>query len=329
VKYFVTGATGFIGGYVVRQLIAAGHQVTSIVRNPSKALDLAKLGVAVQQGDITDKESMRLPMTGVDGVFHIAGWYKLGSREKSQATPMNVGGTRNVLELMRELGIRKGVYTSSIAIFSDTQGKMVDETYRHNGPWLSEYDYSKWQAHYEIAEPMMKAGLPLVIVQPGSVYGPGDTGPIHSTLVQYLQRRLVASPQHAEYCWAHVDDIARGHLLAMDKGRIGESYIIAGERKLFTEVMKLAEQITGIPAPIIQFPPWLMKLAAMMMKPIGAVVPLPTMYTSEFLRQTAGTTYIGTNAKAKREWGYTVRSLEAGLRETLAYEMQQLGIKPR
>src|SRR5690348_12685450 len=102
-KYFLTGATGFVGGRVARQLVEAGHQVVAVVRNPAKAQDLVELGIAVHQGDVTDKESMRIPMQGVDGVFHIAGWYKIGVRDTSEATSINVYGTRNVLELMRSL----------------------------------------------------------------------------------------------------------------------------------------------------------------------------------------------------------------------------------
>src|SRR5262249_12470938 len=104
-KYFLTGATGFIGAHVARQLAQAGHQLVAVVRSPEKAQDLATLGAAVHQGDVTDKESMRPPMSGVDGVFHIAGWYKIGVRDKRAGAQINIEGTRNVLELMRELKI--------------------------------------------------------------------------------------------------------------------------------------------------------------------------------------------------------------------------------
>ncbi len=161
-KYFVTGATGFVGGQVARQLAADGHQVIALVRNSANAKDLADLGVTLAKGDVTDKASMRAPMMGVDGVFHIAGWYKIGVRDKSDGQKINVDGTRNVLELMKELGIPKGVYTSTVAVFSDTHGQIPDETYRYDGPHLSEYDRTKWLAHYEVADPMIKAGLPLV-----------------------------------------------------------------------------------------------------------------------------------------------------------------------
>ena len=193
-RYFVTGATGFVGGQVARQLIAAGHSVVAPVRTPAKAQDLAALGVDVRQGDVTEKESMREAMRGADGVFHIAGWYKLGVKDKSEGERINVQGTRNVLELMRELEIPKGVYTSTLAVFSDTHGRMVDETYRYDGPHLSEYDRTKWVAHYEVADPMIAQGLPLVIVQPGLIYGPGDTSSVRTTLDLLPQAQTADGP---------------------------------------------------------------------------------------------------------------------------------------
>src|SRR5262249_21350928 len=140
-KYFVTGATGFIGGRVARQLLAAGHEVITLARTPSAAQELVKRGGKGDAGGITDRESVRIPMTGVDGVFHIAAWYKIGVRKTSQAEAINVGGTRNVLLMMKELGIPKGVYTSTLTVFSDTRGQMVDESYQYTGTtFLSEYD---------------------------------------------------------------------------------------------------------------------------------------------------------------------------------------------
>ena len=120
--YFLTGATGFVGGALARQLRDAGHDVRAVVRNPASAAALAAVGVSIHAGDITEKDSMRAPMTGVDGVFHVAGWYKLGIRDRAAAVAINIDGTRNVLELMRELNIPKGVYTSTLAVNSDTGG---------------------------------------------------------------------------------------------------------------------------------------------------------------------------------------------------------------
>jgi nucleoside-diphosphate-sugar epimerase len=325
-RYFVTGATGFVGGQVARQLIAAGHSVVAPVRAPAKAQDLAALGADVRPGDVTEKETMREAMRGVDGVFHIAGWYKLGARDKSGGERINIQGTRNVLELMRELEIPKGVYTSTLAVFSDTHGNVVNETYRYNGPHLSEYDRTKWVAHYEVADPMIAQGLPLVIVQPGLIYGPGDTSSVRMTLISYLKRKLPMVPLGTAYCWGHVEDTARGHIQAMEHGRPGEAYIIAGERRELVSALRLAERITGVPGPRITVAPVIMKATAGLMSVIERVVPVPDDYTAEYLRENAGTTYLGDTSKAKRELGFEVRPLEVGLAETLHHEMRLLGM---
>src|SRR5512143_4116772 len=165
-NYFVTGATGFIGGAVARRLREAGHQVRALVRDPEKAGSLRQSGIHVFRGDVTDKESMRPGMQGVDGVFHVAGWYKIGTRDKSGGERINIQGTRNVLELMQELQIPKGVYTSTLGVNSDTDGKLVDETYRFNGKHVTEYDRTKAVAH-EIADEFIREGVRLNIVMPG------------------------------------------------------------------------------------------------------------------------------------------------------------------
>ena len=327
-RYFVTGATGFIGGRLVRQLRAAGHEVRALVRSPSKASDLAGLGVSLHPGDITEQETMRAVMRGTDGVFHLAAWYRIGARasERRRAERINVQGTRNVLELMRELRIPKGVYTSTLAVFGDTQGWLGDESYRHTGPWLSEYDRTKWKAHYEVAVPMIQAGLPLVIVQPGVVYGPGDSSVIGELLRQYLRRTLPIRSHGAAFCWGHVEDTARGHVLAMDKGRPGESYILAGPPHTLEEALELAEEITGIRPPWLRPPAVLLRAMAAAASALEGVITLPQTYSAETLRIAAGATYLASSEKAQRELGFQARALEAGLRETLLHEMALLGM---
>lgn len=328
-RYFITGATGFVGGAVARQLVAAGHQVEALVRDPAKARHLARLGVTLHPGDITDKKSMRAPMTGVDGLFHVAGWYKIGSKNPSLGKKINIDGTRNVLELMRELNIPKGVYTSTLLVFSDTRGKWVDEATHYEGPWLSEYERTKWVAHTQLAEPMMREGLPLVIVMPGLIYGPGDTSSVRDLLIQYLKRRLPISPQKTAYCWGHVEDIAEGHLLAMERGRPGESYILAGPTHTLEQALALAEQITGIGAPRLHPSPALLRGLARVVRWVEPILPLPEFYRSESIRAIAGVTYIGSSKKAQRELGFTTRPLEEGLYETLLHEMKRLGIRSK
>jgi nucleoside-diphosphate-sugar epimerase len=329
VKYFLTGATGFIGGRIARQLVAGGHRVSALVRAPEKAAALAALGVEVHLGDITARDTLIAPMRGADGVFHVAGWYRIGARDPAPAWRINVEGTRNVLDVMRELGVPRGVYTSTLAVFGDTRGRLPDESFLRPGPHLTIYDRTKWTAHHEIAAPMMRAGLPLVIVQPGLVYGPGDTSGAHDTWVRYLRRRLPLVPLVTAYCWAHVEDVARGHVLAMERGRAGESYIIAGPPHTLAEALEIAERITGVPAPRLRVPPGPLKAAARLARWVERVFPLPAGYTAEDLEVMAGVTYLGSNAKAARELGYAPRSLEEGLRETLLEELRRLGLSGR
>lgn len=321
-KYFLTGATGFVGGSLAKQLRNAGHEVIAIVRNPDKAGDLKTIGVTVVRGDITDKDSMRNAMKGCDGVYHVAGWYKVGVKDKTPGYQINVQGTRNVLELMRELNIPKGVYTSTLAINSDTHGAAVDETYHFNGKHISEYDKTKAEAH-QIAEQFIKEGLPLVIVMPGLIYGPDGTSMSDGALRLYLQKKLPMIPSKSAYSWAHVDDIAHAHILGMEKAKPGSKYIIAGSSHTFSDGLSIAKKITGIKKPMV-VPPVMLRITAFFSSLVEGVIKLPEMYNSEALRVQAGTTYLGDNSKAKKELGYNPRTLEVGLKETLEYEMERL-----
>jgi nucleoside-diphosphate-sugar epimerase len=322
--FFLTGATGFVGGTVARQLIASGHGVRAIVRSRARAESLAAGGIELHEGDVADKESMRRPMTGVDGVLHIAGWYKIGVRDRQAAVSTNIDGTRNVLELMRELGIAKGVYTSTLAVNSDTHSRVVDETYRFSGRHISFYDETKAAAH-RIADDFIAQGLPLVIVQPGLVYGPGDTSGVRTTLIQFLQRKLPLLPKQTAFAWAHVEDIARGHVLAMEHGAAGRNYFLAGPVHTLIDAIDVCSRITGVPAPRLHVAPGVLRAAAAMTGVLERVgISLPSTYASESLRVLAGVTYIGDSTRARNELGWTTRPLLDGMTETLRVEMERV-----
>ncbi len=329
-RYFVTGASGFVGAEVAKQLLTRGHRVVALVRSPEKAALLKLLGAELHVGDITVPESLRAGMQGADGVFHIAGWYKTGEPEaEALATAINVEGTRNVLGVMRELGIPKGVYTSTIAIYSDTHGTLVNEVYRYDGPHLSVYDRSKWRAHYEVALPAMAAGLPLVAVLPGVVYGPGDTSAIRGVFVNHLQRRLPLVPSRTAYCWGHIEDTAHAHIEAMEHGVTGESYIIAGPAHTLREALVMAARYSGRAAPLAGVAPWVLKGASRLMAGLEKVFEPPSGLSSETLRVAAGVTYLGSHAKATARFGFAPRSLDEGLRHLVEHEMRALGMAPR
>ena len=323
-KYFVTGATGFVGGEIVKQLVGRGHKVIALVRSPHKATILKALGVEIHAGDITDRETLKTPMTGVDGVFHVAAWYKVGVKEPL-ADQINVDGTRNVLKTMETLQIPRGVYTSTLAVFSDTKGRVPDETYQSFGVHLSHYDRTKWIAHYRVALPKIEEGLPLTIVMPGLVYGPGDTSGMHTALVDLLRGRLPMTPAKTGFCWGHIEDTARGHILAMEKGKPGETYIIAGPRHTFEYAFDLAASIAKVRAPFLHPGPHAMRAMAATMSVAEKFFKLPPAFTPEALRVLAGTTYYGANDKAVRELGFSPRPLEEGLAQTLEHELRVLG----
>lgn len=282
----------------------------ALVRRPGAAAHLEAIGVELRPGEITDRDSVRRAMAAVDGVFHVAAWYKVGVHDRGEAYRANVDGTRVVLEAMRDLGIARGVYTSTLAVFGDTRGRIVDETYRANGPLVTVYDETKWKAHREVAEPLMRQGLPLVIVQPGVVYGLGDQGPMRGVLDRYLRGRLPAIPGRAAYCWGHVEDTAAAHRLAMERGTPGESYIIAGPPHTLAEALRIAESVTRIPAPRLRIPQLLLDVAAAVVR-------------TEAVR-VLGATYLGSNEKARRQLGFDPRPLREGFAEVLPQHLAEL-----
>jgi nucleoside-diphosphate-sugar epimerase len=325
-RYFVTGATGFVGAELVKQLIGRGHHVVALVRSPEKASLLHALGVEIHPGDIRDRDSLRAPMQGVDGLFHVAAWYKIGVRgARAIAHTVNVEGTRHVLDVASELRVPRIVYTSTVGVFGDTRGRVVDETYCTKGPFLTDYDETKWKAHYEVALPMIQQGLPLIIVMPGLVYGPGDTSAVRATLVQLLKGRLFATPSGVTFSWTYIEDVARGLLLAMEKGRIGESYLLTGPPHTFQEAFALAARLAGRRAPPVHPPPALMRAAASLAG-VFERYDLRLPVAAETLRLMAGTTWIGSSEKAARELGFTARPLADGWRHTIEHEKRQLGL---
>jgi nucleoside-diphosphate-sugar epimerase len=264
-------------------------------------------------------------MTGVDGVFHVAGWYKYSAKakDKQDGYNINVQGTRNVLELMQELKIPKGVYTSTCAINSDTKGKVVDETYRFTGEHITHYDRTKAAAH-EIAKEFIAKGLPLVIAMPGSIYGPGDTSSMGNGIRDLLQGRVPMIPTKFGVCYEPVEDTARAHLLMMEKGKIGEAYITAGEPHTLVEAYQLACEISGKRMPMI-VPYQTISLMALFAKPLAGI--LPDYYSPDALRSLAGATYWGDSSKVKRELGFTQHPFRENWEATIRHEMKALGIK--
>jgi nucleoside-diphosphate-sugar epimerase len=317
-KAFVTGGTGFIGQHVVRKLLLRGYDVHALVRAEAGAEAMRALGANPVIGDITDMESMRAGMTGSDIVFHIAGWYKYGDDDWMKAEMINVGGTRKVLRLAYELGVPKIIYTSTVAVFGDTKGEMVDETYHSNGPFLTEYDRTKWLAHYKVAIPLIEKGAPIIIVMPGGVFGPGDPSWIAELMRLYYRGVPMVPGPESVITWAHVEDVAEGHILAAEKGRIGESYILAGPAVSLGEMVDFWSYITGKRPAGWHVPARALRPMAPAAGLLQSALPLPSLFSRE-LTTSLGATYKASADKARTELGWETRALQSGMHETFEW----------
>jgi nucleoside-diphosphate-sugar epimerase len=308
----MTGATGFLGGVLARQLVDAGHDVAALVRRPDAAGDLRALGVTLVAGDLDDAAALDRLLDGADGFFHVAGWFKFGRRERATLHAVNVQGTRNALEAALRAGVRT-VYTSTTAINSDTHGEVVDETYWFSGPHLNDYERTKALAH-EVALEYAERGLPVVMVQPSVIYGPGDTSVVGEISRRIAAGKRVLGPRGGGVCWVHVEDAANGHLLAMEKGTPGESYLLCGEPVRFDEAFAELAELAGGRKPLL-VPAGVVRTMARLNGALERVVPLPQDLTRDAMLA-ATATYYGDASKAKRELGWTPRTREDGFRET-------------
>ncbi len=323
-KYFVTGATGFIGSRLVPKLIGQGHAVTCLVRNPAKAEALQKMGATLAQGDVTEKASMLAPLRGMDGVFHLAGMYELGREHHARMRAINVDGARNTFEATLEAGVPRIVHTSTVGVFGNTHGNVPDETYRiEQNELSSEYERTKWAAHYEVALPMIQRGAPIIITQPGAVTGRGDTSPLAQIFDMFLNRMPVMFGAQSGVTWAHVDDIADGHILAMEKGRSGEAYILAGPAMTYRESMRVFEKVSGIGAPKVWLPGWAAGATSSLFGLLERTFNAKLMFSSEALSTLNDYTFYGSADKAKRELGWQPRPVEPIFKEVLDAEIQR------
>jgi nucleoside-diphosphate-sugar epimerase len=320
VKVFVTGGTGFIGGEVVRQLRARGGEVACLVRSPEKASKLRELGCELVSGDLGDAEALRAGMEGCDGLIHAAAMYEVGIPAKQHPAmyEANVRGSERVLEAALAAKVGKVVYVSTVGIFGNTHGKVVDESYEHPGKeFTSYYEETKLEGHRIAKRMMAEEGLPGVIVQPGGVYGPGDESQVADLLKEFFAGRLFLLPfPELGICLTHVEDIAGGILLALDKGKVGETYVISGPATTMREAIDTIAAVSGRKAPKRNLPTPLMKALTPIGPLVGKMMGQPPNLR-ELISTADGVTFWAGYEKAGRELGYAPRGMEEGMRQTL------------
>ena len=258
-------------------------------------------------------------MEGCDAVVHAAAMYEIGIPAKQHPAmwEANVAGTEIVLKAARDAGVAKLVYVSTCGVFGNTHKKVVDEGYEHPGKeFTSYYEETKLEAH-RIAKRMIEDGLPGVIVQPGGVYGPDDTSQVADLLEEFFAGKLPLLPfPELGICMTHVEDIAAGILLALDKGRIGETYVLSGPVTTMRETLETIAAVSGRKAPKRAMPTALMKAMIPIGPLVGKLMGQPPNLR-ELISSADGVTFWASHEKASRELGYAPRGMEEGWRQTL------------
>lgn len=255
-KTFVTGATGFIGSSIVRELLKDGREVRVLVRPASNLANLKGLDVEIWQGDLLDSPGLRLGLKGCDVLYHAAADYRLWTRRPDEMYRTNVDGTTAVLEAALENGLSRVVYTSSVGTLGNrgngTAGN--EDTNVSLDDMVGPYKKSKFLAERE-AERFVARGLPLVIVNPSTPVGPWDIKPTPTgkIIVDFLKRRMPAYLDTGLNLVA-VEECARGHILAEQKGCIGRKYILGNANLSLRDIFRMLQEITGIPAPRVRLP---------------------------------------------------------------------------
>ncbi len=252
----VTGANGFIGGALVRVLLEAGHRVRAFVRPHSDRRGLEGLAAEIVQGDVRDRAALAAAVKGCGWVFHAAALYQLWARDRLAFYASNVEGTRNLLEAAWEAGVERAVYTSTVGVFPPPRNgrPLTEEVEGTVDQVCGDYKRSKFLAEAE-ALALARRGLPVVIVNPSAPVGPGDWKPTPTgqMIVDYLNGKMWAYMDTGLNIIA-VEDVARGHLLAAERGRPGQRYILGHENMTLRQIFAVLAEVSGIPAPRVKVP---------------------------------------------------------------------------
>ena len=317
----MTGGTGFIGSHVVQLLVQRGDEVSVTIRDGSRLDGLEGLDVRTVRGDVLDRRSMRRALRGIERIFHVAGSAELNA-SRARIFQINVEGTRIVLEEALRAGVERAVYTSSVAAIGPARpGESADETSAWEaGRYRIAYLDAKHEAE-TAALRLIARGLPLVIVNPAHVFGPG---PGHrppgasTTLVRRFLHRQIPAYVDGTLNVVGVQDVARGHLLADERGEIGERYILGNRNFTLDRLFADLGRLSGIEPPALKLPLTVaLALSEAAGRIAGPTVPSPTEIRAASLN------WAFVNRKAKRELGWRTSPHEDCLEETVAWYQER------
>jgi dihydroflavonol-4-reductase len=320
-KCFVTGATGFLGSHVARQLLSRGAQLRLLVRPTSRMDNIADLAAERVVGDLRDLQSLKTGMSGCEFVFHVAADYRLWSRNGQELYDSNVEGTRNVLAAARDSGVRRVIYTSSVATMGfGNNGRLTDEkTPVTLSNMIGDYKRSKFMAE-QLAIEAARRGQNVVVVNPTTPIGERDIKPTPTgrIVVDFLRRKF---PAYVDTGLNLVDvaDCAQGHLLAMEKAVPGERYILGGENLTLKQILDKLAAITGLPSPKIKLP-YAVAYATGVVDTLvsGTIMKREPRVTLDSVRMGRKKMFI-TSAKAERELGWNPGPVDGALRRAVEW----------
>ena len=317
----VTGATGFVGSHVTRQLLAAGHSVRVLVRRSSNQQALEGLAVERAEGDLRDVLSLGRAMKGVRWLFHVAADYRLWTKDPDEIYQTNVEGTRRLFEVAADSGVQRIVYTSTVATIAipTNDGALPSEETRATiEQMVGHYKRSKFLAELEAIR-AAAAGVPVVIVNPTAPVGPGDWKPTPTgrILVDFLNGRMPAYVDTGLNVVA-VEDVAAGHLLAAEKGRIGERYILGARNMALKQILDVLAPIAHRPAPRIRLPHAVALAAGYADELFSRMVGREPRIPLEGVRMSRHRMFVASD-KSERELGYRPGSVEAALERAVRW----------
>jgi dihydroflavonol-4-reductase len=319
----VTGASGFVGSAVARKLAARGLSVRALVRASSPKQHLAGLGLEFVTGDLRDAQSVHQAMAGVRFLFHVAADYRLWVRDPEEIVDNNVRGTRIVMEEAMRAGVERIVYTSSVATLAcRAGGEAADETtplQAHEA--IGAYKRSKVLAE-QLVLSMTARGLPVVIVNPSTPVGPRDVKPTPTgRLILEAAAGRVPAFVDTGLNMVHVDDVADGHLAALQRGRVGERYILGGQNAALSDILAIVAQLTGRRAPRLKLPRRALFPVAMVAELLARRTGVEPLITMDGLRLAKNRMFF-TAAKAEHELGYTARPYGEGISDAINWFRQ-------
>ena len=317
----VTGGSGFLGSAVVRALIARGVRVRALVRAASPRGNFAGLDCETVVGDLTDRQSLMASLKDVRYLFHVAADYRLWARDPAAIVHVNVEGTRNLMQEALAAKVERIVYTSSVATLkvAGATGPVDETSPLDSADAIGAYKRSKTLAERVVEEMIARKDLPAIIVNPSTPIGPRDIRPTPTgrILLEAAHGRIPAFVDTG-LNFAHVDDIAEGHLLAFEKGRIGERYILGGENLSLQELLISIAILTGRRAPWIKLPRGPLFPLALGAEAMARFTGKEPMLTVDGLRMSRYRMFF-TSAKAERELGYRSRPYQEGVADALTW----------